>query len=39
MPNSSRENRRILMIEFLAAASIFCLVAIVLYMVFLYKPI
>jgi hypothetical protein len=36
MPN--REKRQILLLEWLAAASIFGIVAIVLYMVFQYRP-
>jgi len=38
MRSSSHEERRILVLEVLAASSIFCIVAIVLYMVFQYKP-
>ena len=38
MRDSNREERQILLLEVLAASSIFCIVAIVLYMVFQYKP-
>ena len=37
MRNTNREQRQILVLEVLAASSIFCIVAIVLYMVFQYK--
>src|SRR5436189_226651 len=37
MRASNREERQILLLEVLAASSIFCIVAIVLYMVFQYK--
>jgi hypothetical protein len=36
--NSDREEKQILWLEVLAASSIFCVIAIVLYMVFQYKP-
>ena len=38
MRTSNRAERQILLQEVLAASSIFCIVAIVLYMVFQYKP-
>ena len=38
MRNTNREQRQIVLLEVLAAASIFCIVAVVLYMVFQYKP-
>jgi hypothetical protein len=38
MRTSNREERQILLLEVLAASSILCIVAIVLYMVFQYKP-
>ncbi len=38
MRTSNREERQILLLEVLAASSIFCIVAIVFYMVFQYKP-
>ncbi len=38
MANSGRDERWIVLLEVLAAASIFGIVAIVLYMVFQYKP-
>jgi hypothetical protein len=38
MRDSNREERQILLLEVLAASSIFSIVAIVLYMVFQYKP-
>ena len=38
MRSSRQEERQILVLEVLAASSIFCIVAIVLYMVFQYKP-
>ncbi len=38
MWNISREEQQILLLEILAASSIFCIVAIVLYMVFQFKP-
>jgi len=39
MRTSNREERQILLLEVLAVSSIFCIVAIVLYMVFQYKPV
>jgi hypothetical protein len=38
MANPEPEDRGLLLVEYLAAASIFCIVAVVLYMVFAYKP-
>jgi len=32
------EERRVVALEFLAAAAIFCIIALVLYMVFSYRP-
>jgi hypothetical protein len=38
MAKPGPESRQILLVEYLAASAIFCIVAIVLYMVFAYKP-
>jgi hypothetical protein len=32
------EDKRVVILEFLAAAAIFCIIALVLYMVFSYRP-
>jgi hypothetical protein len=37
-PQSGVEQRKVLLLECIAAAAIFCIVAIVLYMVFSYRP-
>lgn len=38
MPDTSSERRHITLIEALAAAGTLCVAAVVLYMVFLYRP-
>ena len=38
MPHSGREARRVVYLELIAACAIFTIIAIVLYMVFMYRP-
>jgi hypothetical protein len=38
MAKADPEERKVFLLEFLAASAIFCITAIVLYMVFSYKP-